>query len=151
MGLLKDDIPERLVDKRVPLATKKRMPTEKGGGGEFIADNYIQIAWRLVVAGKYVRNGSDRSNKPRTFEVAVPQRYTLITPSGPPTGTLDGTPFTGPRELAAGTHTFVPEVAHGDIVLIWASGAWLLAVYAVQKGRQDAPGLKRQKYLGSGI
>jgi len=118
MGLIEDDIPERVIKTRAPLATDKRMPKR---GKNFIKENYLPIAWRLLVLGKVVRIGNDRSNKPQTFEVAVPQRYTLITPSGPPAGMLDGMPFTGPRELEAGTHTFVPETAHGDIVLIWAA------------------------------
>jgi hypothetical protein len=33
---------------------------------------------------------------------------------------LDNTPFTGPRELAAGPHLFVPSRRAGKLVLIWA-------------------------------
>jgi hypothetical protein len=118
LGLISDDVAACLIEKHVPLSVTRRMPRESR---DFIKSNYLPIAWRLLAAGKVIRLGGDRGSKPVNFNVAVPQRYTLMTPNGSPTGALDGTPFTGPRELVAGPHTFVPEVAHGDIALIWAS------------------------------
>jgi hypothetical protein len=51
----------------------------------------------------------------------VPARYTLAAAAGVPAGQLDGTPFTGPRDLTIGKHTYVPEGDPGKVVLIWAS------------------------------
>jgi hypothetical protein len=118
LGLISDEVAACLIEKRVPLSVTRRMPRDSR---DFIKSNYLPIAWRLLAAGKMIRRGGDRGSRPVNFTVAVPQRYTLMTPNGSPTGALDGTPFTAPRELAAGPHTFVPEVAHGDIALIWAS------------------------------
>jgi hypothetical protein len=34
---------------------------------------------------------------------------------------LDGTPFTGPRELKIGPHVFLPDDHLDSLVLIWAN------------------------------
>ncbi|MEP6670354.1 MAG: glycosyltransferase family 39 protein [Chthoniobacter sp.] len=125
MGLIKDTIAEELIEKRVPLATTHRMPhvdrkSIRYDARNFIKSNYVQVAFRLWVLGQQIRDQDMPARHPTVFQVAVPQRYTLITPSGAPTGLLDGTPFDGPRELAAGEHTFTPDHEMKKIVLIWA-------------------------------
>jgi len=117
MGAIADDIPAQLIWTRAPLATTLRMPHE---ARDFIKTNYVPIAWRLFVLGKVLSEEGADAHHPCVFQVAVPQRYTLVTPSGPPAGTLDGTPFIAPRELAAGKHIFVPEGSIDHVVLIWA-------------------------------
>jgi hypothetical protein len=117
-GILKDTIARELVDKRVPLATTMRMPHRSR---DFIKNNYVPIAFRLFVLGKVLRDQKSAPGAPCNFEVHVPSRYTLATADGMPTGQLDGTPFTGPRELAIGKHTYVPDGNPGKVVLVWAS------------------------------
>jgi hypothetical protein len=116
-GIVKDTIAAQLVEKRVPLATTQRMPHH---AREFIKKNYVPIAFRLFILGKVLRDKTMPPDSLCEFEIKVPARYTLLTPSGPPTGALDGTPFTGPRELEIGKHTFVPENENGKLVLVWA-------------------------------
>jgi hypothetical protein len=120
MGLLKDTVAEQLIATRTPVTTTSalRMPHN---ARDFIKANYVPIAWRLRVLGKTIREASAPTNQPSYFLIAVSQRYTLITPSGAPVGTLDGTPFTGPRELSTGKHVFLTEGNPGPVVLIWAS------------------------------
>jgi hypothetical protein len=115
-GLITNDISDRLIQTHTPLATLHRMPPETR---VFIRANYIAIAYRLRVAGKVVRNEAAVGER-CSFEVIVPQRYALITPFGFAEGTLDDTPLDVPRELAAGTHVFIPSEPTGRIVLIWA-------------------------------
>ena len=119
-GIIKDTIPHELVEKRVPLATTTRMPT-KTKTRDFIKKNYVPIAFRLFVLGKVLRDHKSPPGAPCEFEVRVPARYTLVAADGVATGQLDGTPFTGPRELAIGKHSYVPEGNPGKVVLIWAS------------------------------
>jgi hypothetical protein len=114
---VKDTIAKELVEKRVPLATMMRMPHH---AREFIKKNYVPIAFRLFILGKVLRDKSMPPNSLCEFEIKVPARYTLVTPSGAPTGMLDDSPFTGPRELAIGKHTFTPESENGRLVLVWA-------------------------------
>jgi hypothetical protein len=119
MKLIEDDIPDQLIRTRAPLAASTfRMPHK---GREFIKGNYVPIAFRLRALGQVLRGNGRPSRGPYSFQVAVPQRYTLVTPDGPAVGTLDGSPFTGPRELAAGSHLFVPEGHSDRLVLIWAT------------------------------
>lgn len=116
-GLIVDDIADCMVRTRTPLATLRRMPP---AARTFIRANYVAIAYRLRVAGKQVRNNPTPAGDRCAFEVIVPQRYMLITPGGPSEGTLDGIPLDGPRELAAGTHMFIPSKDSEEITLIWA-------------------------------
>jgi hypothetical protein len=113
-GSLQDDIPERLIATGTPLATLRRVPHKSR---EFIKANYLPIAFRLRVLGKELL----RTSPIYRFEVAVPQRYTLVMPFGIVEGVLDGTPFTGPRFLGSGTHTFEPRTKAERIVLIWGA------------------------------
>lgn len=117
LGMIQDTIASELVEKRVPLATTMRMPHESRN---FIKKNYLPIAFRLLVLGKGVRDRKDPAGKPCAFDVHVPARYTLTADGGVPSGQLDGTPFTGPRELAIGTHTYIPDGNPGKVVLVWA-------------------------------
>ncbi len=116
-GWLVDDIPDRLARTRTPLATLQRMPRL---ARTLIRSNYIPIAYRLRVAGKMIRNQPVSAGEHCAFEVVVPQRYALITPSGVPAGSLDDRPFDGPRELGPGMHLFIPSKPAGEIALIWA-------------------------------
>ena len=57
------------------------------------------------------------------FDVVIPQRYTFVSREGSMSGNLDGRPFKGDRELAAGRHEFVPDRPTKQIALLWAR-AW---------------------------
>ncbi|HEY3898683.1 MAG TPA: hypothetical protein VGM54_08730 [Chthoniobacter sp.] len=118
MGAIKDDIADHLIQTRTPLATTIRMPHH---ARDFIKANYVPIAFRLRVVGQVLREPGVAAKGKCYFQINVPQRYTLITPAGAPAGLLDGTPFTGPRELAAGKHVFLPDDPPDSLVLIWAN------------------------------
>jgi hypothetical protein len=118
MGAIKDDVDDDLVKTRTPLATTIRMPHR---ARDFIKSNYVPIGFRLRVLGQVLREPGVPAKSRCYFQVRVPQRYTLITPSGQPAGLLDGTPFTGPRELAAGKHVFLSDGHPDSLVLIWAN------------------------------
>ena len=127
-GLIADTIPECLVATRTPLATITRMPRR---ACEFLAANYLPVAFRLFVPGKLLTGDWELY----AFEVAVPGRYTLITRSGQPGGILDGTPFSGPRELAIGPHTFRKTDGAEPVALLWAR--------AIEKGYSPFAEIKR--------
>ncbi len=116
-GLLPDDVAGRLVEKRAPLVSTRRMPL---AARAFMRANYVPIAWRLRTLGQVLREEGTVTHGPLRFAIAVPQCYTVVTPAGMADGTLDGTAFTGPRELTAGTHEFLPAKDSGEVVLVWA-------------------------------
>lgn len=115
--LIHDDIPQRLIETRAPLATTCRMPE---AAVVFIKANYLPIAFRLSALGKTVRLGDEPEKEPTTFEVVIPSRYTLVCASGKIAGILDGAPFEGPRELAAGRHVFRQTAGTGRVALVLA-------------------------------
>jgi hypothetical protein len=131
-GLLEDNIVQRLIDTRTPMLSSRRMTAKVH---TFIRANYLPIAFRLRVLGQMIREGDQTANAPCSFDIVIPARYTLVTPSGTPAGTLDGTPFTGPRELAAGHHEFLPSGARETVALIWAN--------AIERGYSPFATIKR--------
>jgi hypothetical protein len=117
-GLIEDNIAERLIETRTPLATLRRMPSQ---GREFISANYLPVAFRLFVLGKFLRSDKSSANAPYIFDVAIPSRYAIVCPSGQVVGTLDGTPFDAPRELAIGRHEFRKTSGTKPLALLWAT------------------------------
>jgi hypothetical protein len=118
-GLIKDDIAARLIDTRTPIATTRRMPEMAKA---FIKLNYVPVAFRLSVAGQVIRADANTGRRNCAFDLRVPQRYTIVSASGPVSGLLDGETFDGPRELTAGHHEFVQTGGPDDrLVLIWAN------------------------------
>ncbi len=118
MGLNKDEIVDRLIETRTPVLSSRRMTAN---AHEFIKANYILVAWRLKVLGQVIRLRDQKLSVPCSFDITIPARYSLVTPTGTPTGTLDGEPFTGPRELAAGHHDFKLTGNPESVVLVWAN------------------------------
>ena len=116
-GLLPDNIAARLIATRTPLVSQRRMPAATHA---FIKGNYVPIAYRLLALGQVLREDWTPVRQALHFEIAVPHRYTLVTRRGMAAGTLDGTAFTGPRELAAGPHEFQPDGGPGRLILVWA-------------------------------
>ncbi|HVN75452.1 MAG TPA: glycosyltransferase family 39 protein [Thermoanaerobaculaceae bacterium] len=87
-------------------------------GRDFLNRNFVP-AGSLRVAGQFlavprVPGGSV------TFEVAVAGRFAVVAPSGPAAGSLDGTPYAGPRDLAAGPHAFAPQAGSPLLAVVWA-------------------------------
>jgi hypothetical protein len=120
-GLIENDIIQRLIATRTPLALTRRMPLDVR---RFIQANYVRIAFRLRALGQELPMSSSRTPQPVTFQVAVPARYVLVTEEGAADGTLDGVALNGPRELDAGQHEFVRgSSTHGKVTLFWAT-AW---------------------------
>ncbi len=116
---MEDDIVDRLIKCRTPVLSSRRMTAR---AHEFIQANYILVAWRLKALGQWVRLRDQKLSVPSEFETRIPARYTLVTPSGTATGTLDGTPFTGPRGF--GTRGITSSSASGTpdkVALVWAT------------------------------
>lgn len=119
-GFIEDNIAECLTQTHTPLASLQRVPLH---GHEFISENYLPVAFRLLALGKFLQNNNASPGSPCVFHVAVSSSYTLVCPSGQPTGILDGTPFDGPRELAVGRHEFTATSGAAPVALIWAQAA----------------------------
>jgi LmbE family N-acetylglucosaminyl deacetylase len=116
-GLLPDRIPERLVSSRIGVVywdSEDYPPRARC----FMRRNFIPVgAWRVAGAVLPATAGT------RTFHIGIPQRYALLTPSGPARGSLDGRPYAGPVELAPGPHAYVPAAGEGMVVALWAPAA----------------------------
>lgn len=120
LGLIKDDIPERLIATRAPVATLLRMPPR---AMDFIRHNYVQVAFRTCVLGKILATQDENFPKTYEFDVAVPERYVLLPKRGPLVATLDGSPFGAARFLQTGHHRVQVFANTGRLALIWARAA----------------------------
>jgi hypothetical protein len=115
-----DDLIEKLIVTKTPVASMRRLPDDDEG---FVEANYLPVAFRLRALGKMIYipgMPSDRPPSSIVFEVAIPNRYMIVAEQNEAEGTLDGTPLHGPRELPAGQHLLQLTSGHGRVALIWA-------------------------------
>jgi len=117
-GFFPDNIRERIIATRT-CVTAARIDRFPDGVRTFIESNYLLLG-EVRVAGRYL-NVQDRDpDRPIAFEVAIPARYSVVARSGGAAGLLDGEPYTGPRFLEAGPHTFTPSSTADRLALVWA-------------------------------
>jgi hypothetical protein len=116
-GLIPDTIAEDIVRSRcyVAVSDSERFPP---GGRAFLSENFIPVGG-LRVAGRFLVP-SDGPHPRARFEIAIPGTYAVVTPAGPASGALDGTPYARPRVLAAGPHEFAAEHGSGQMAVVWA-------------------------------
>jgi hypothetical protein len=116
-GLLVSTVPRRLIETRTAVC----VPSTRFSKATltFIEHNYLTVG-HVEIAGKMIAPSPDG---PMEFDVVIPQRYTLVSREGLMSGNLDGRPFEGSRELAAGRHEFVPDRPAKQIAFLWAR-AW---------------------------
>lgn len=114
-GLLPDDVAARMAAHGTPVVFE---PGERLAevAHDFIERNYLAVTPLIRVLGQ--RLDATGAGVPRDFVIAVPSRYDLVSACGPARGVLDGTAFTGPRELAAGPHRFVSETDCA-VAVVW--------------------------------
>ncbi|HYH05803.1 MAG TPA: glycosyltransferase family 39 protein [Thermoanaerobaculia bacterium] len=107
-GLLQDTIPEDVIRTRTYVAQADG-PLWPPRGRAFLSENFLNIG-RLRAAGQMVREDG-------TFSIAVPGEYVVVNEHGEVRGRLDGVPYAGARQLAAGAHRF-EGVKH--VAVLWA-------------------------------
>ena len=119
LGLLEDDIPERLIASGTPVVLRWNLTPFPPRARQFIETHYLSVGW-LRVVGVELDPPAGRGDAPREFRIEVPQRYAVVGPSGPAHGWLDGTPCGPARALAAGPHTYRPGLREGAVAVVWA-------------------------------
>jgi hypothetical protein len=109
-GLVADTVPEDLVRTRCHVAQADG--TQWPDRARVFMHTYFIDLGRLRASGQWLR--SDGS-----FTIGVPGDYVILTKQGEAGGLLDGTPYRGPRQLAAGPHTFTAAHPEG-MACLWA-------------------------------
>ncbi len=115
--IIPDTVPADILAKKVMVALNQDRWFPKNGVA-FMTENFLPVG-RMRVAGKAIAKDAVEAGATVAFDVAVPAPYALWSDGKPVRGTLDGTPYTGPRELAAGPHEFRPEEGHRRLAIIW--------------------------------
>jgi hypothetical protein len=123
LGLIKDDIPERLMATSAPVASVLRTPPR---AHEFIEQNYIPVSYRVRVLGKMLALEDHGADKTIEFEIMIPANYMLVAERGDIQAVVDGTPWRDARWLARGGHQVTLLSGEGRIAVVLAS--------AVEKG-----------------
>jgi hypothetical protein len=116
-GLIRDTLAEDAIAMRCWAATVED-ERFSARARAFLAENYVPVGL-LRVAGR-VLGEPDPALHPLPFAVVIPGPYAVAAERGTVRGLLDGTPYEGPRELAAGRHEFVPGVPSGRLAVVWA-------------------------------
>ncbi len=109
-GLLPDRVAESVVAARchVAQADGASFPPRSR---MFLNENFLDLG-RLRASGQWIRRDG-------SFDIAIPGRYVMLDKDGESRGMLDGTPYTGARELSAGSHRFEPAVPE-RVACLWA-------------------------------
>ncbi len=116
-GLIADTVAADIVGKKALVALNQDRWYPKKAAA-FMSENFLPVG-HLRVAGKVLAKEPVGAGAPVAFQVAVPALYALWDSGPPVTGTLDGTPYTGPRDIAAGPHEFRPAENHPRLAIIW--------------------------------
>jgi hypothetical protein len=129
-GELIDDTPRQLVAARTPLVIESHWLTQ--ATEQFVRQNYISVG-PVLVLGKRLAPAVGGHVQ---FEIAVPEKYTVLDRHGPVAGTLDGTEMTGTRELLAGLHDLALSSPEDSVAIVWSR--------AIEKGYSPFGAAKKQ-------
>lgn len=114
MGLIKDDIVERLIATGTCVASENRL---SGKTLDFVLANYLYHSDHCRIAGQSLHpDGQGRS----AFEIKIVTTYAIVAREGAVSGKLDGKPYTGKVFLDAGPHEFVSDDPTKPLILMWA-------------------------------
>jgi len=108
-GLIRDTVAEDVIRTRTHVAQADG-PMWPPRARAFLSANFLDMG-RLRASGQWLRDDG-------TFTIAVSGEFMLVNVRGEARGTLDGTPYTGPRTLAAGAHRFVGR--REQTAVVWA-------------------------------
>jgi hypothetical protein len=121
LGLWKDTLIDDMTVARVPVIHDPDLmpPADL----QWVKENYVSLE-NVEVLGKLLPQPRDGVI---SFDVVIPESYTIVADSSTFEGTLDGVVFTGSRFLGAGTHEFrrAAPNSHQKLVLLWARAAQL--------------------------
>ncbi len=120
-GLIVDDIPRQLVATNTHVVLSEWLPPKDA---RFVAAHYIPARNGLMVSGHDF--GQLAGGSTATASLLLPGRYALVAdrPAAPLTARIDGSPYHGPRWLAAGMHALA-VARPGHYVLAWQPAAKL--------------------------
>ena len=113
-GELRDDAPERLKANRTPVVVSSYWLVP--ATGQFVSQNYVPVG-SVLVLGKKIFPDNDGHVE---FDVVIPAKYTIIGANGLVSGTLDGIPLNGSRNLSPGPHDLVLAVPNAPVFVIWS-------------------------------
>ena len=113
-GELIDDAPKRLIAARTPVVVESHWLTE--ATRHFVSQNYVSVG-SVLVLGKRVPSSPVQHVQ---FEVAIPEKYTVVARNGQISGTLDGIEIAGPRDLSAGIHDLALSSPEDSVAIVWS-------------------------------
>jgi len=132
-GTITDTVANDVVAKKVRVVLNQNRWYPKAGAA-FLAENYLAVG-RTRVAGQVIGGKAPADGQPIKFEIRVPASYVAWADDHVASGTLDGSPWKGSRELAVGPHEFIPDGKHSTLYVLWSRAAELGF-----KPLQDQPG-----------
>jgi len=121
LKLIEDTVPKDMGEKNVHVVVN-RYRWYQPDTRVFLRENYLNIG-QVRVAGRFIEENKTTPGNAITFPVGVPARYVLQSDGQAIQGLLDGQPYTGARELARGSHTFLPNGSYHRLTLIWDRAA----------------------------
>jgi hypothetical protein len=110
-GIIPDTVPEAIIAKRCHVAQADG-PMLPPRARAWMSANFLNLG-RIRASGQWI--GDDG-----TFTIAVPGEYVILSAEGHAVGALNGTTYSGARELAAGQHRFGRAHEAEHLAVLWA-------------------------------
>jgi hypothetical protein len=110
-GTIRDTVAEDVIRTRTHVAQADG-PMWPPRGRQFLSENFVNLG-RLRASGQAILEDG-------AFTIAVPGEYVIVSEHGEARGLLDGTPYSGARELGPGAHRFVRGAGEKDVTVLWA-------------------------------
>ena len=110
-GIIRDTVAEDVIRTRTYVAQADG-PMWPPKARAFLNQHFINMG-RLRAAGQWIAEDG-------AFTIAIPGEYVIVNERGEASGVLDGRPYTGARQLAAGRHRFDRAVADEAAAVMWA-------------------------------
>jgi hypothetical protein len=117
-GMLVDDTPKRCVETRTCVVSALASRSFSEPTRQFIEGNYLAVSNNLRVAGIRLKTAEVFGR--RDFDIVIPALYEIVSLDGSVSGIFDGVPYSGPRFLAAGQHSFESRGSGKTLFCVWS-------------------------------
>jgi hypothetical protein len=113
LGLVPDDVEASIISKPTFIAVNHRLRPEDQ---VWLRQNFVEGDGKVWIAGKHLGPAQPSMN----FNTLIPGKFSIVSDSGPLTGTLDGAPLRDAQQMPAGAHHLQVTAGKGEVAIVWS-------------------------------
>ena len=112
LGLIPDDVKQRMIDTGTCVAVKHRMRPQDQ---DWLRANFLEADGKVWVAGQSL----GPARPAITFHTDIKAKYSVVSENGKAAGTIDGAPLLDSQEVAPGNHRLELVAGKGNVAVVW--------------------------------